>query len=606
MFKESIITKKLILIHILFLLSFNTYGQDSTIKQDILQYQTQLSTLTHDTARARIHAKLAIIYKNNVKYDSAIQQANQGLLLVDQNKQPRLVNSFYRSISQAYILSGRYDLAIKYLQKQLAYAQQHLTISTTGIYNDLSVVYYYKGEYYTAVTYSLKTVKIYEEAENNERLLSSYNNLGHLYHKVQQYDKALQTLHKTIHLSYQLESTNIRSRAFNNIGLVFTELQQYDSALFYLYQAERLKIANKSTSISSTYHSISKVLRSQGNYAQALSYLKQALSMNQQYQNQNGIIHDLLEIANCYLEMQDYQQAAQYYDQALSIARKTESLDLITEIQLKRSELFTQIKSFRASLSAYREANQLKDSLNNLKRMKEWAEVHALYEVEKREQALAKAKVELALKDTLLSKERWIQITGGIGLIIFIILSYLLWQRYRTLKILSEQTIQNLQNALTHTEATLIAHKKERDQIAQQLAQNKDNKQLQAQLDQSEQEIQDLELFYDLRKQIQQTFTSKSSENLEVHQLKEMISSLFIEKKHQKLIQALQEKFPSLTEDDLRLCAAIKQRLLNTEIAMFLQVSTNTLYTRKTRLKQKLQLDPKAQLNDFILQYPVA
>lgn len=127
---------------------------------------------------------------------------------------------------------------------------------------------------------------------------------------------------------------------------------------------------------------------------------------------------------------------------------------------------------------------------------------------------------------------------------------------------------------------------------------------LQKQLEEKKQEIDNVTLFYDLRSQLDKLIQDKSPvARMEIRHIKEMISNLFIDKSNQEFHRALKKEFPKLTFDDLRLCSYLKQRFLNIEIAEFLETSPEAIYTRKSRLRQKLGLSKDQDISEFLSNY---
>ncbi|MBE0639610.1 MAG: response regulator [Bacteroidales bacterium] len=128
--------------------------------------------------------------------------------------------------------------------------------------------------------------------------------------------------------------------------------------------------------------------------------------------------------------------------------------------------------------------------------------------------------------------------------------------------------------------------------------------QLEKQLEETKKELGDVTLFYELRSQLDKLIQDKSPvARMEIRHIKEMISNLFIDKSNQEFHKSLKRDFPKLTFDDLRLCSYLKQRFLNVEIAEFLETSPEAVYTRKSRLRQKLELNPDQDINDFLSNY---
>ncbi|OQX82420.1 MAG: hypothetical protein B6D64_00285 [Bacteroidetes bacterium 4484_276] len=126
-------------------------------------------------------------------------------------------------------------------------------------------------------------------------------------------------------------------------------------------------------------------------------------------------------------------------------------------------------------------------------------------------------------------------------------------------------------------------------------------KSLKDELEKKKMELDNVALFYDLRGQMDKLIVDRSPvARMEIKQIKDMISNLFIDKSNREFQRALKLRSPKLTFDDLRLCSYLKQRFLNVEIAEFLETSPEAIYTRKSRLRQKLDLDKDQDISDFL------
>lgn len=127
---------------------------------------------------------------------------------------------------------------------------------------------------------------------------------------------------------------------------------------------------------------------------------------------------------------------------------------------------------------------------------------------------------------------------------------------------------------------------------------------LESQLTALKKELEEISLFHELRKKLDKLLQDKSPvARVELKHIKEMISNLFIDKTNQEFHKALKRDFPRLTFDDLRLCSYLRHRFLNVEIAEFLETSPEAIYTRKSRLKQKLNLGPEQDIHEFLENY---
>lgn len=65
-------------------------------------------------------------------------------------------------------------------------------------------------------------------------------------------------------------------------------------------------------------------------------------------------------------------------------------------------------------------------------------------------------------------------------------------------------------------------------------------------------------------------------------------------------IRTLRQQYPGLTQQDLKLCALLRQKLGTKDIARILALSTRGVETKRYRLRRKLQLKNNRNLQEFI------
>ncbi len=72
---------------------------------------------------------------------------------------------------------------------------------------------------------------------------------------------------------------------------------------------------------------------------------------------------------------------------------------------------------------------------------------------------------------------------------------------------------------------------------------------------------------------------------------------------HKEFFDKLKDKYPLLSQKDLKICAFIKMDIPTKEIAPLLNISARGVETHRYRLKKKLQLDKIVSLNEFLMNF---
>lgn len=100
------------------------------------------------------------------------------------------------------------------------------------------------------------------------------------------------------------------------------------------------------------------------------------------------------------------------------------------------------------------------------------------------------------------------------------------------------------------------------------------------------------------RKKLQQIFSK-----LNQHAIGEEYTNVFeanFEHVHSDFFKSLKEKFPDLSQRELRLCAFIKMNLTNKEISPLLNISVRGVETARYRVRKKLNLEHVENFIDFL------
>lgn len=77
----------------------------------------------------------------------------------------------------------------------------------------------------------------------------------------------------------------------------------------------------------------------------------------------------------------------------------------------------------------------------------------------------------------------------------------------------------------------------------------------------------------------------------------------YFKRVHPDFFDRLLEEFPSLSQNDLRICAFTKLRLSNKDIASAQNITKRGVEQAKRRLKVKLKLSSTKEIDEFLMQF---
>jgi len=133
------------------------------------------------------------------------------------------------SNSRAYVFyaeKGRYDMAIKEINKQLKSPTR--TTKIYVLYNDRGEIYRWQGQYELAVADYKKALEVKPD------FYIAWNNLGLTYMGMKEYEQAIGSLNKALELNPNF------AMSYYNRGLVYDRLDEKDKAADDFHKAKEL------------------------------------------------------------------------------------------------------------------------------------------------------------------------------------------------------------------------------------------------------------------------------------------------------------------------------------------------------------------------------
>ncbi|CAF0767289.1 unnamed protein product [Adineta ricciae] len=201
-----------------------------------------------------------------------------------------------------------------------------------SIYSQLGMVMYSEGEYFDALRFHKKALKIQAQSSspNQCNVALSYNNIGNVYLRRCDYSKALSYHEKALSLRQQSLPPDHPDLAasYSNIGIVHKANNVYSQALachekaLIIRQrslpANHPELAKSHTVLGNIYSNLDEHAKAMRSYEQALAIQKQSLPPDHSdlaaTYNNMGVLYE---------SKQDYREAASFYTKAVQITERS-------------------------------------------------------------------------------------------------------------------------------------------------------------------------------------------------------------------------------------------------------------------------------------------
>ncbi len=410
--------------------------------------------------------------------------------------------------------------------------------------------------------------------------IESYRMAEDYYQKAREYVNPQQS-------EYYRICSNIYTTRLEDLNALVDSLQQ----LIPIF--ERLQ---DTSSIASTYLNIGLTYAAQQKYDKTYEYYLAAQKLHPFIDNQLFSISIWQNLGTYYLNTGNLKEASKYFRNAQTLAVQSGNPYFIASILPSLAVLHERLHHNDSAYIYLKEYNSLKNKLSSSANPIEAYQAYVTIFLDASQKELTIKEQEILLKNNYFIVTL-ISLTGIILLIISWVV--ILQQQKRHIRqqtllkdaenrdleerLLSKQEIERLQKAQIHTQSRELTTNalalSNKNQILQQISKV---------LDQVHAVPSAIE---DIRKIIKNNIeTDKSWKNFVVH----------FDRVHPNFFDRLQQLSNELSKNDLRISAYFRIGMTSKQIAQMINVSTDSIYMHRCRLKKKLNLMDEQDLDDFI------
>lgn len=376
--------------HVLFLFIISITSSIAYAQQPAASphFREELAKAPTDSQKLIVYRSIYDHYKS-VAGDSAMPYVEQGLQEFThsgykhgQGAMLLLLSNIYNERGLLVVAREKAELALQLfteLNEEQYSGRAHNSIGNANSY---------LGNYTEAVKHFLAALKNFEHLQDTSDIINTYLELGAANDFNGNHEQALGYYNKALDLSLRTVETANIVYLYNNIGLNYARKGAFDTALKYFEKAEVL--SRKPAYIKTRIHpllNLGKVYNAKGDNKKALDYLYQALALAKSLNTKEPVSRVLLEIGQ--IESESTPPNISSLQEGLKVAKEIDSKRLQANFLSALANVADKTGNYKEEVALLKQARVLRDSIFNIDKAKEIANLQSEYELKRTSTQLA-------------------------------------------------------------------------------------------------------------------------------------------------------------------------------------------------------------------------
>jgi tetratricopeptide (TPR) repeat protein len=433
-------------------------------------------------------------------------------------------------------------------------------------HDGIGTIFYDLGNQTKSSENFFASLKIYEKLNNKDGIGATFCRIGTLYLDQKEYEKAADYYLRSIELAREIDSKVGIASNLNNLAKVYSETHEYEKALQTYQEALQINIQSGVSYLeASNYLNIADVYLKMKNFKAAIENIEQARIIFAEIGNKIRLAKSQLMLSEIYMENGSSNYSRQLAEEALGIGLDHGYKEITIAAASILNRIYLASGDSAAAFRYYLLEKQFEDSLFLAEKQKTLNALELQYRFEKNEQAqkIAQQKKNAAI----------FIITGFLFFSIIILFLLMKQYRLRAKKLQLEKAVFERELEFKNKEMVL--------NVMSLMKKNEMLSDLSEKLILIEKEATSPESRDTLKK------VAKELQKNQEEEIWKEFSTRFKEV-HGEFYDKLLKKFPTLTPNELKLCAFLRLNMSSKDIAELTGQRVSSLETARYRLRQKL------------------
>jgi tetratricopeptide (TPR) repeat protein len=319
--------------------------------------------------------------------------------------QPVVIDSLENLLTdQSLKQTARIDLLneLAYLKRtnltvSIAHAREALALSRKMDYKkgegaaNVIISYYYfsRQENEKSMEHALSALRIFETIHDKKGLMDTYTMMGLTYLNLKEQSKAEQYMNLALTLGLELKHNEGIARAYNTLGIIKSGRQERKEALGLYSKALGYLLTDDDNPIKVlVLCNIATIHRLNYETEKSLPYLFDALQIAKNLNDRPGLAIVHHSLGRTYMDMKELPKAEEYFLTGLQLSKQAGEKRNIFNFYMALIELKTisgkNLEAHEYQIKYYK----ARDSVFNIEKAQQIAELEISYETEKKEQTI--------------------------------------------------------------------------------------------------------------------------------------------------------------------------------------------------------------------------
>ncbi len=535
------------------------------------------------------------------------QSTNELINRLEVEEDPSEIEVIYITLINRY-LNNDLDSAYIYANGFVEFAEEFGdTTLIVGAHYNLGRYFGYKGETINAINEFKIAQELAEttfgETESELALQGRIvGMIGYVYYTDDQFDTALDYYKLAQTYFEPLGAQRPLAITISTIGSIYYQKEDLESAKKYYEQSLKVKeVLKDSLLMTSDIKNIAMIYQEWGQIDSARIFLERALEIDEKVGARRKLIGTYRDLARMNIDLGNGETALGYAKNAAILAEEYNSYQDLERAYEVLYEAHNFLGNKGEALESYITFHDYRDSVINETTRTALIEAQEKYESEKREK-----EIELLASKTELQRTRIILISlllggGFLFAVLFALRTRHVKKKEIELKekdrLLADSQKRLAQEELENEKLRFEQVQKELTDYALHIVEKNDF------LEQLKEQIYGIRFGSD-RDEMRRELTRmemKILQNVSINEQRMELQSK-VDQVCSGFFENLKTQFPELTEKDKRLAALIRLKLSAKEIAGILNIEPKSVEQSRYRLRKKLELDPKEDLVEVLLE----